>query len=72
MEVPHTTCLEGTRKFELETQFWFLKRAFVLHLVLMKDGKQTLHVSTTGQYTCSQNYKLSVFKPLSNSDAKTD
>jgi hypothetical protein len=22
----HTTCLEGTRKFELETHFWFLKK----------------------------------------------
>jgi len=71
MEVPHATCLEGTRKFELGTHFWFFKRALVLHLVLMKDGKHTLHVSTTGQYMCSQNHMLSAFKPLSNSVCKT-
>jgi len=55
MDVPHTTCLEGAKKFELEPHFWFFRRALVWHLVFMKDENLTLHVSTTGQYTCSHN-----------------
>jgi hypothetical protein len=68
MQVPHTTCLEGTGKSELETHFWFFKRALVLHLVLMKDGKQTLHASTRAHKTTS-----SVFlSHLATVYAKTD